>query len=167
MSQDTADGLVQGSGTSLWHGLVVEGEQRARRALGEDIESYMVFALMRHAGDAWLGARIVALDWLHAQEPPRRPDALRDVGDRCLLIAGLFPRLAERRRVNTRYYVDLGRSAYACAAERAPRCERGLFADLAQAFFSMVEVLAAIRHEAMPDTVPVTADAARARLALH
>lgn len=163
----TPDRVLHGTGTELWHELVVEGAQRARRALGEDVESYMVFALMRHAGDAWLGARTLALDWLRAQEPPRRPDALRDVGDRCLLIAGLFPRLAERRRVNTRYYIELGRGAYAGAAERAPRCERSLFAELALAFFSMVEVLSAIRGAALPHCLPDSPAAAAARRSLH
>lgn len=139
--------ILAGSSTALWQELILQGAERAHLALGEEIESYLVFTLARHAGDARLGARVMALEWLQAQEPPRRPDALRDVGDRCLLIAGLFPKLAARRRLNTRYYIDLGRSAYASAADRAPRCERGLFAHLAEAFLSMVGVLTAVRPE--------------------
>lgn len=134
-----------GSATALWQELIREGAQRRHLALGEELESYLVFALMRHAGDGMLGARIMALEWLNAHERPLRPDHLRDVGDRCLLIAGLFPRHAEGRRVDTRYYVDLGRGAYASAATRAPRCERTLFDHLAEAFGSLVSVLDAIR----------------------
>lgn len=139
--------IIAGPSTALWQDLILQGAERAHLALGEEIESYLVFTLARHAGDARLGARVMALEWLQAQEPPRRPDALRDVGDRCLLIAGLFPKLASRRRLNARYYIDLGRSAYASASDRAPRCERGLFAHLAEAFLSMVEVLTAVRPE--------------------
>jgi hypothetical protein len=144
-----------GSATALWQELIREGEQRRHLALGEELESYLVFALMRHLGDGHLGARVMALEWLTAHEPPMRPDHLRDVGDRCLLIAGLFPRLAQRRRVDTRYYVDLGRGAYSSAASRAPRCERTLFDRLAEAFGSLVSVLAAIRPDARRECLPV------------
>ncbi len=137
--------LMHGSATALWHDLVCEGEQRRHLALGEMLESYLVFALMRHCGDGALARRTMALDWLQAHESPMTPDRLRDVGDRCLLIAGLFPQLAQQRRVSSDYYIDLGRGAYASAAMRAPRCERSLFAELAQAFRSLVDVLDAIR----------------------
>jgi hypothetical protein len=99
-----------------------------------------------------------------AQEPPRTPDRLRDVGDRCLLIAGLFPRLANRRRVSTDYYIDLGRGAYATASVRAPRCERELFAELAQGFHSLVDVLAAIRADAAQATLDLPTDPRARRL---
>jgi len=137
--------LKQGTAAALWHDLVCEGEQRRHLALGEMLESYLVFALMRHCGDGALARRTMALDWLQAHESPMTPDRLRDVGDRCLLIAGLFPQLAQQRRVSNDYYIDLGRGAYASAAMRAPRCERSLFAELAQAFRSLVDVLEAIR----------------------
>jgi len=143
-----ASNVRQGTAAALWHDLVREGEHRRHLALGEMLEAYLVFALIRHCNDASLMRHTMALDWLAAQERPRTPDRLRDVGDRCLLIAGLFPRLADRRRVSADYYIELGRGAYASAAERAPRCERSLFAELALAFHSLVDVLAAIRGNA-------------------
>lgn len=151
--------IRQQSATALWQELIREGEQRSHLALGEELESYLVFALMRHLGDAHLAARIMALEWLQAQQPPQRPDLLRDVGDRCLLIAGLFPRLARRRRVDTGYYVSIGRGAYASAAQRAPRIEKSLFDHLAEAFGSLVDVLAALRPEATPQLLPISVQA--------
>jgi hypothetical protein len=157
-------GLQQGTAASLWQALVREGEQRRHLALGETLQAYLVFALMRHQGDAALTSRTMALEWMLAQEPPRTPDRLRDVGDRCLLIAGLFPRLANRRRVSTDYYIDLGRGAYATASVRAPRCERELFAELSQAFHSLVDVLAAIRADAAQATLDLPTDPRSRRL---
>ncbi len=157
--------LKQGTATALWHDLVCEGEQRRHLALGEMLESYLVFALMRHCGDGALARRTMALDWLQAHESPMTPDRLRDVGDRCLLIAGLFPQLAQQRRVSNDYYIDLGRGAYASAAMRAPRCERSLFAELAQAFRSLVDVLEAIRGSsaAQARRLPIPAQTTRMR----
>lgn len=161
--------IRQGNPTELWHALVLEGEQKRNLALGEDLESYLVFALMRHLGDGALATRILALDWLNATEvaaAQEGADALREVGDRCLLVAGLFPRLTERRRVDDDYFVRLGRGAYAGAAIRTRRAEAGLFEQLVEAFHSLVDVLRALgpqaRHQALALTPVRTPGARRA-----
>ncbi len=135
--------LSCGEPLALWYDLVRDGASRAGTRLPESVESYLVFVLQRHQRDVALGGRTIALERLDANDRigQLRADALRDVGDRCLLIAGLFPRLAERRRVGPDYYAAMGRSAYAgvAAATRAGYAE--LFAQLAQAFNAMRQVL--------------------------
>jgi hypothetical protein len=103
---------------------------------------------------------VLALDWLAAHEHrgSQRADALRDVGDRCLLIAGRYPGLAERRRVDPDYFRQLGCGAYAGVAESAQAGYAALFAALAQAFGAMVRVLAALAPTgpmAAPALIPV------------
>lgn len=141
------ESLHLGSPMQLWYDLVRDGEVRVHTRLPEMIESYLVFVLQRHQGDAVMGQRIMALDWLGGQQLAghERADAMRDVGDRCLLIAGLFPRLAERRNLQPGYYAALGRTAYAevAAVTRAGYAE--LFALLAQAFDTMLQVLGGLR----------------------
>ncbi|MCK7592115.1 hypothetical protein [Pseudomarimonas salicorniae] len=161
------DKVMTDSATALWQGLIREAEQRRHLSLGEDLEAYLVFALMRHLGDGQLIRRTMAEEYLEAHERPLRPDRLRDVGDRCLLIAGLFPRLAQRRRVNTDYYIDLGRGAYTGVALRAPHIERSLFDRLCEAFCSLVAVLQAIRPEAALEPLPVTDQRLVRRRGLH
>lgn len=159
--------IRQGNGAGLWHDLICEGEQRRHLALGEELQSYLVFALMRHVGDAALTGRVMALEWLQAHERPLMPNRLRDVGDRCLLIVGLFPRLALRRRVSNDYFVSLGRGAYAQAGCRAPRCEQSLFEHLSEAFHSLVAVLSAVRLEAINEPLPVPLEAMGHQRHLH
>lgn len=139
--------LQLGVPLQLWYDLVRDGEDRARTRLPETIESYLVFLLQRHQGDAVLGKRILALDWLGGQERAGRDraDAMRDVGDRCLLIAGMFPRLAERRNVQPSYYAALGQAAYGEVAVVARAGYAELFALLAQAFEAMLRVLGGLR----------------------
>ena len=134
---------------ALWQDLVHDGERQAGVELGESVQSYVVFVLMRYMRDGALAAHVLALDWLAATEHPRsmRADALRDVGDRCLLIAGRFPGLAERRRVSADYYTSLGCGAYHGVAETARDGYAALFAELAVAFGSMVRVLAALPRQ--------------------
>lgn len=139
--------INQGSRVELWRDVVREAEDRADRALDEGRESYLVFVLQRHQQDAFLLARTQALEWLSAQEQvgTARADALRDVGDRCLLIAGLFPGVAARRRVSVDYYIDLGSGAY----DEVAHCTRAgyseLFAQLARSYRDLVLVLRAVR----------------------
>jgi len=138
-----------GEPLALWYDLVRDGANRAGTQLPESVESYLVFVLQRHQRDVALGGRTLALERLDADDRigQLRADALRDVGDRCLLIAGLFPRLAERRRVGPDYYAAMGRSAYAgvAAATRAGYAE--LFAQLAQAFNAMRQVLLGVGRQ--------------------
>ncbi|MCE3004635.1 MAG: hypothetical protein LW860_18360 [Xanthomonadaceae bacterium] len=139
--------ILTGEGTNLWHELVREGEQRARQRLDEDAEAYLVFTLMRHHRDVPLAHRTMALELLEAlrRSGRRREDDLRDVGDRCLLLAGFYPDLAQRRRVDLGYFVALGRGAYAQLADELRAALAQLYAQLAQDFDRLVRVLMAVR----------------------
>lgn len=140
------EALHTGPAAQLWYELVREGEARMHTRLPEDVESYLVFVLHRHQADAQLGARTMALECLHGLEcvGGARCDALRDVGDRCLLIAGLFPALARRRNVGPDYYASLGQAAYGEVAVLARAGQAALFAQLARGFGAMRQVLAGV-----------------------
>ena len=140
--------LTRDSATALWHELVREAEERTKAPLSEELESYLVFTLMRHAGDAPLAHRIMALELLDALQTAgkQRETELRDVGDRCLLIAGLYPELAKRRSVPLTYFVDLGQGAYDQLATELRAALATLYAQLARAFARLVQVLFEVRR---------------------
>jgi hypothetical protein len=142
--------IRQGRQSELWQALIAESAARRRVMLDETEESYLGFVLIRHMRDPSLGGRVMALDWLDAGAATgaQRVDGLRDVGDRCLLIAGLYPQLARRRRVTPDYYVALGRDAYSGIAHAARNSYALLFAQLAAAFERLVDVLRAVRNHA-------------------
>lgn len=137
-----------GSQEALWQSLVAESERCTGIRLDEELEAYLVFVLMRHARDAALLGRVMALELLCACEQlgRRRLEELRDVGDRCLLLSGWYPAQALRRRVGRHYFESLGRSAYLAAAELASAAYGELFARLAAGFVRLVHVLAAVRR---------------------
>jgi hypothetical protein len=139
--------LVQGHATELWQQLVHEGGARVGAGLDEELESYLVFLLMRHQNDAPLLGRVLALEYLQALElgGQRRLDELRDVGDRCLILAGLFPEQARRRRVDDDYFIVLGQGAYHAVAEQARAAYAALFNRLAEAYAALVSVLSGVR----------------------
>ena len=138
--------LDQPGNISQWQALVAEAEALSGVQLGEELESYLVFTLMRYLRRPEMAQRILALDFLEAfqRSHPQRNEALRDVGDQCLLFSGLFPRRAERRRVRVSYYVKLGRSAYQTLADNLSKTA-DLFALLAEEFIAAMDTLQAIR----------------------
>ena len=147
--ENPGHGLQAGSATELWQALVRDGERRAGTELDEHSESWLVFTLMRHLGNAGLAEPAMALEYLQAlhQRGRLRSLALQDVGERCLLIAGLYPELAERRRVGPGYYVELGRGAFQQLAAEAGQGLADLYARLARQFLRLVRILLALRAQ--------------------
>ena len=140
--------VVEPSSTAQWHALVGEAQALCERRLDEDLESHLVFVLMRFVGRPEMAAAVLALDYLTGMESVGRirADQLRDVGDKCLLYSGFFPQRAERRRVKLSYYIDLGRSAYLAVSEQAAPSFAEFYYHLADDFVAMRDVLQAMRE---------------------
>jgi hypothetical protein len=143
----TGGELRSGAPAELWQALVREAADGGGVRLDELQESYLVLVLLRYQCDDTLLARVQALDWLDAfgLPPSARSDALRDVGDRCLLVAGLFPGLAERRRVSVDYFIDLGRGAWREVAASNRAGYAALFAQLQDGYRELVRTLSTMR----------------------
>jgi hypothetical protein len=144
--------FMNGAPVELWQALVQEAGERAGHRLDEWREAHLVFVLLRYQSDGDLLARTQALGWLHAQDQVGqwRNECLQRVGDECLLIAGLFPALAQRRHVSVDYFVGLGRGAYRELAECSARETSSFYAALARSYQQMVQVLRALRRGWMP-----------------
>jgi len=168
---------LQPTAAAHWHALVSEAEQKAHHELGEDVQSYLVFLLQRFLSKPEIASRILALDYLAGllAAGHQQHDKLRDVGDICLLHAGLYPQRARRRRVSVSYYVDLGIGAYHQLHSAASHSLGRLYAQLSERFVPAMDVLQTMRDLGAeePALDPLTAfdlwettDSQRARDAL-
>ncbi|MBL1293533.1 MAG: hypothetical protein COB61_006655 [Thiotrichales bacterium] len=145
-----------------WHGLVHEAQAKAHLHLSEMLEHYLVVLLARFTCRAESLCEAVAPHYLKAMrnDSRNRPRELRDVGDTCLLLSGLFPGRTNKLAVNTDYYIGLGQSAYGEASTHLDTDDHPLFLMLAQRFVSAMDVLMTIRlmsneNSLLPD--PLTA----------
>ncbi len=137
--------VLQPTAFAQFHKLVHEGEVACSCNLHEDIESYLVFTLQRHVKSAGMASRIMALEFLEAQET-RRPDDIRDLADCCLLLAGLFPGVAEKRMVRINYFVGLGVTAYdKLSCSLAGESSR-MYAQLSREFVTLIDILRSLRN---------------------
>ena len=140
-----------------WHALIREAEAECSCHLDESMESYLVFTLMRFMKDQDLASQAMALDYLRSHHLPKsmRLDQLRDIGDQCLLVSGLYPRRAEKRLVRVSYYVNMGRSAYHHISDQVQKSAGDLYRELAEAFVILMDLLQTIREFSTPALQPI------------
>lgn len=140
--------LLEPTSTAQWRQLVTDAQNSMHQRLDEELESYLVFLLMRFTQTPNIVMSIVALDYLESQlaHGKLRHERLREVGDRCLLFSGLFPQLARRRHVSTDYYVNVGQGAYAELSDTLSHSVGSMYRHLAQGFISLMDVLQNMRR---------------------
>lgn len=137
--------VINPTSTAQWHALVNDASFKCNTQLTEEIESYVVFLLMRFQGESKIGGSIIALELLEGLN-------LQAVGDKCLLFSGLFPGQAQKRRVRISYYVKAGQTAYSQLSNTShTEGLQSLFGNLCEQFVSIMDVMHSMR-ELAPDT---------------
>jgi len=139
--------VIQPTSTAQWHALVNEAETASHQHLDEEMQSYLVFLLMRFSHNPSLLAKALGIEFLESLlvEGQYRQTRLQDVGDQCLLVTGLFPGQVQKRLVEEQYFVAIGRSAYSTLASGAMQATAQMFVHLAECFVNLMEVLQAMR----------------------
>lgn len=142
--------LLHPTMTAQWQALLNEAQQHCAIALNEELESYLVFLLIRFTECPELAKSVLGLEFLDSLQSQRRENQLRlkEVGDKCLLYAGLFPDHASRRRLTVNYFVNLGKTAYSTLSSQSHKNRASLFSALCQQFILMTDVLNATRDAA-------------------
>lgn len=149
--------IVNSTPLALWHEAVSEARQACQITLEEELEAYLVFLLMRYHNNPNIANNIMATQFLagQAQANTHRQSLLQAVGDECLLFSGLFPNLAEKRRVRISYFVQIGRSAYISLSSHT----NDIYELLAQYFVALMDILQSLRQytQECPNLLPLQA----------
>lgn len=145
--------VITDSSLAVWHDLVQSAENRCSLHLKDELESYLVSLLMRYLNKPEVAKKVFAVALMEAlqQQEYLRTQGLLDVGDQCLLYAGLFPRSAEKKRVKVVYFVDIGRAAYSAVSKTT----NDIFSSLSMDFVVMMDILQSIGLH--PDLLPLEA----------
>lgn len=132
---------------SQWQALVNEAQVNTRLILNENMESYLVFLLLRFSKGSQLFESIIGLDFLKAMKlnTSSRIARFRELGDKSLLFSGLFPELARKRNVSLDYFSEMGQQAYYAAGESPENELSDLFIQLGHQFNNLKKILQDIR----------------------
>lgn len=140
--------IIHATSLAEWHDLINQAQFAETLELGEDLESYLIFLLMRFTEQPEMAKSVLGVDFLEGMNETgsQRQGALRDVADKCLLFSGLFPASAKRKRVTESYFIELGSSAYLTLADLHVDEIAYLYYELGQRFLVLSKVLQAIRR---------------------
>jgi hypothetical protein len=97
-----------------WQKMVCQASDLAGYQLEESLEHYLVLTLDHFITQPQMGSQVLALDFLAHANLSGQEDIkiIRDIGDQCLILSGLFPERACKKNVSLHYMVGLGRQSY-------------------------------------------------------
>lgn len=135
---------LEPSSQAQWYSLVCDAGSLAGHRLEEDVESYLVLTLDHFTTEIKLASTVLALDFLASINMPNQADAmkLREVGDQCLILSGLFPERALRKHVSLDYFIELGKGAYhSISHQESHPYDPELFYQLSLNFVGLMDIL--------------------------
>jgi hypothetical protein len=149
-----SDTILEPTITATWVKFVKAGEEHAGIGLNEELESFLVFSLIRFAERTDLLSFTLALEYLKDATEyfgKKKEQALKEVGDVSLIIAGIFPERSHRLGVPPSYFSEVGQLAFTELADSfATRKLHGLenlYRNVGNGFPIMTEVLHSAREE--------------------
>lgn len=144
---------------SQWHALLNEAQTQVHQTLPIDIESYLVFMLMRFITQNQLLSSILALEFLETLQQNGaisrsvRLDHLQTIGDKSLLFCSLFPGMAQKRHVSLHYFAEMGQQAYWLLSRQVDTPNAALFAHLSKQFQTLQRILQALKNPDLSGTM--------------
>ncbi len=145
------DLLVHSNEMALWYLLLQDAQKNASIYLTETTECYLANLLKKFNTQPEVAHSVLGLDFLCASQLSKVEEqsvALQALGDKCLLLSGLFPERAQKRRVTVDYFVELGQGAYQSLSYHS--LQPALFETLCGEFKRLMGVLAATRPGSGP-----------------
>ena len=152
--------LIEPTATASWQTLIQQAANDSKITIDSDLESYLVFLLMRFLKENQLGHLMMGMEYLNAQTQigHHQQEQLRDVADHCLLLSGLYPQIADKRNVNISYFVNLGRTAYLDLSNSLKHAGSLLYKAVSQSFVLLMDILLTIRsYTSTPVVKPLQA----------
>ena len=126
----------------IWQEALSLASHKVATPVPHYLEAYLVEMLIRHTQTSALNAKpCFTLEFFQALNAANQIQRLQNVGDVCLIYAGLFPGHAEKKALNVKYFVELGQSAYGLIS----RTTGDIFALLAQKFVLLMDILQSMR----------------------
>lgn len=131
-----------------WFTIVNEAQERAGYQFHDDISHYLVVTLNHFTQCEQLSSKVIALDFLQHQNDRTKTALMRETGDHCLLLSGLFPERVYKKNVSLHYMIGMGRNAYALISNHHQHDshQHQLFHTLSFHFVGLIDVLHHMRY---------------------
>ncbi len=132
-----------------WQSIIAEAKLRTHYTFDDNIESYLILTLDQYTKKEKLLTSVIALNFLKSIniEKPHDGDQLRNVGDQCLILSGLFPECAIKKNVSLNYFIGIGQRAYLALTNirLKENFDPVLYKKLSYNFVGLMDLLHAMR----------------------
>ena len=131
-----------------WYQLVRDAQNNIGARLERSIEHYIILTLQRSTLKKHYISSIIGSEYYSTLVCPSQSiSELRDIGDHCLLIAGLFPDFIKKKNVSKQYIISIGKSAYLdVSTNHSSEYDETLFFNLSYNFHTLTKLLNAMRR---------------------
>lgn len=148
-SHPNASLIIDKNELAAWHSLITEAALNSGIQLHENLESYLVFLMMRFIKQSDLQETIFTEEFIKLQgkTTPHQKMALQSLADKCLLFTGFYPAALLKKGIHLEYFVQLGKSAYAQLAEISKESYALLYNSLSDHFLLLMDVLFASKQQ--------------------
>ena len=128
-----------------WYELLQCAKEQSGYHLKESVEHYLIMTLDSFNAESHDFASNLAIEFMEALDSSE-PKKLRSVGDKCLLINGVFPEISIKRNVTLSYYAGIGKQAYSSVAQKntdnsSATFNNDLFNDLSIHFVGISDLM--------------------------
>jgi hypothetical protein len=137
------DMMLRTADTAQWYALVGEACVAAGCNLNPDLEDYLVLLLVRMFGNREESGSFSMQQLISRSSKRAGRVELQEMGDQCLIVAGLFPEQAAPQQVPISYFVDMGIRAY---EELSHQDHDPFYLCLSEQFVALVDVLQRMRE---------------------
>jgi hypothetical protein len=144
-----------------WYEMLQISKQHTGIMLDEHVESYVILTLDGYLQDQLITDYTLAIEFIEAinLKKTQSRSMLRDIGDRCLILSGLFERRSERLNVSSDYFCEIGQQAYLnLASFHKLHIDPELFWKMAKYFVSISKLLQSIRVLNQCDAIVLKTD---------
>ena len=131
-----------------WYEMLQISKQHTGIVLDDHVESYVILTLDAYLQDQLITDHALAIEFIEAinLKKTQSRSVLRHIGDRCLILSGLFERRSERLNVSDDYFCEIGQQAYLnLASFNKLHIDPQLFWKMANQFLAIRTLLQAIR----------------------
>lgn len=97
--------------------------------------------------------RPMGIEYLRSFKSRPRLEDIREIGDTCLVLTGVFREFIRKRGVSTSYYIDIGKGSYRYAGHLAQKPINKVFTELERNFEDIAAILYNVSQKIMPSGI--------------
>ena len=128
----------------IWKKSLSHAINIAQVDISQPTQSYLADMLDKNMLNVQFNETPASIEWLQKQINHKKTHT---VGDKCLIVVGLFPHIAQNS-TSIDFYITMGKKSYAHAARNTSTndTEKKIFNELSKKFISISQTLALIKQ---------------------